>query len=253
MAATKWVGTLVLAAGAAAPLLPSKPAEARQEAGSTIQIGLVRSLFRDAPSSTIRVLSRPLRRDGIADGTDGRTGRGWRQFRVGRQTQGRQGPPGRLPRLRAPPGAREEPRSQAAGDCRLRTPPVRTHTSLSARTVGCRVAAISRARPSPCRRMSREHCHLYLARCCPGGGIETDKFFSRVSTPSSARRCSGRRGWPRLRRRRGGSPRPGRVSAESAGAVHQLRAPHQSEPFPAAVVAYQEGSLYGAPAASATA
>ncbi len=91
-------------------------------------------------------------------------------------------------------------------------------------------------------RMSREHCHLYLERRCPGGA-DPAGFFSRITHPSSADDALG-------------DVVDGLAQAAIVDQIalddyqqsrparaNQLRVLHQSEPFPAAVVAYQEGTL----------
>lgn len=244
MAATRWVGALLLAAGAAVLLLvPSAPAEARQEAGGTIQIGLVRSLFRDAPASMIRLLSRPLKalmesQTGLTgelvvagDGSeladklkDGKVHLG--VFHGFEFAWARQKNPGLKPLVIA----------------------VCTHRMLHAHLVvrkdsGVQGCGDLKGKAIALPRMSREHCHLYLARRCPGGGVEADKFFSRVSNPSSADDALGdvvdgladAAVVDRIALDEYQQSRPARAN--------KLRVLQQSEPFPAAVVAYQEGSL----------
>src|SRR5438874_3259665 len=90
---------------------------------------------------------------------------------------------------------------------------------------------------------SREHCHLYLQRRCPGAGADPKKFFAEITTPGSTEEALD-------------DVIDGAVQAaivdrfaldqyqqDKAARCNRLRIPCQSEMFPTGVVAYQEGSL----------
>jgi ABC-type phosphate/phosphonate transport system substrate-binding protein len=90
---------------------------------------------------------------------------------------------------------------------------------------------------------SREHCHLYLERRCPGNGIEPKKFFARITKPDDHTDALD-------------DLVEGKVDAVIVDRVglddyqknkrarsERLRVLHQSETFPAAVIVYQTGQL----------
>jgi ABC-type phosphate/phosphonate transport system substrate-binding protein len=90
---------------------------------------------------------------------------------------------------------------------------------------------------------SREHCHLYLQRRCPGGGIDPKNFFSEITTPASSEDALD-------------DVIDGTVQAaivdrhaldqyqhDKPARCNRLRVLSQSEMFPTGVVAYQEGAL----------
>ena len=240
----KQVAIILICVGAGAVLLtPSDPAGANPVSGGTIQIGLVRSLFRDAPPSMIGVLSRPLK--ALMESQTGLTGElvlaGDHAELAGRLKDGKAhlgvfhgfefawalaNNPGLKPLVIA----------------------VSQHRMLHAHLVvrkdgGVQSCGDLKGKAVALPRLSREHCHLYLERRCPGGGTDPARFFSRITHPSCADDALGdvvdgvthAAIVDRIALDEYQQSRPARAN--------QLRVLHQSEPFPAAVVAYQQGSL----------
>src|SRR5262249_53934916 len=92
-------------------------------------------------------------------------------------------------------------------------------------------------------RLTREHCHLYLERHCPGAPGDPRKLFSQVSPPPSPEDA--------LADVVDGTAQAtivDRIALDEyqqrkPARANRLRVLQQSEPFPAAVVAFQPGSL----------
>jgi ABC-type phosphate/phosphonate transport system substrate-binding protein len=244
MSAVKRVGMLLITAGVGSLLLPPpKPAVANPGPGGVVHIGLVRSLFREAPPSMIGLLSRPLK--ALMESQTGLTGElvlaGDYSDLSARLKDGRA-------QLGVFHGIEFAWARQKNPGLRPLVIAVSQHRLLHAHLVvrkdgGVRSCADLKGKVVALPRMSREHCHLYLERRCPGGGTDPAQFFGQITHPSSADDALGdvvdglaqaavvdRIALDEYQR-----ARPARAN--------QLRVLHQSEPFPAAVVAYQAGSL----------
>jgi ABC-type phosphate/phosphonate transport system substrate-binding protein len=224
-------------------LVPARHAEANPTPGSTVQIGLVRSLFREAPPSMIGLLSRPLK--ALMESQTGLTGElvlvddcynlGAR-LKDGKMQIGvfhgfefawaRQKNPGLKPLV------------IAVNQHRLLHAHLVVRKDSSANSCGDlkgKVVALPR--------MSREHCHLYLERRCPGGGADPAAFFSRITHPACADDALGDVVDGLAHAAIVGRAALDEYQQSRPGRANQLRVLHQSEPFPAAVVAYQAGAL----------
>src|SRR5262249_811145 len=90
---------------------------------------------------------------------------------------------------------------------------------------------------------SREHCHLFLQRHCHDCGHEPEKFFGKITAPANAEdtlddvvdRVIDGAVVDAVALNSYGPRQPGRFP--------QLKVIHQSERFPAAVVAFVPGAL----------
>src|SRR5262245_20135138 len=174
------------AAAAATALLLLPAGRAEEGDARDIRIGLVRTLFRDTPPSLVQVLSQPLK--ALMQSQTGMTGElsiAGDAFALSKKLKehkvqlgvfhgfefawARQRNPGLKPLVVVVSHHRELHAHLV----------VRKDSSAS----GCgglkgKVVAIPQG--------SREHCHLYLERRCPGGGIEPKSFFSEITRPSSS-------------------------------------------------------------------
>ena len=242
--AAKRVGMLLICVGAGTLLLaPPRPAEANPDPNHTIQIGLVRSLFREAPSSMIGLLSRPLK--ALMESQTGLTGElilAGDYADLGARLKDGKAQLGVFHGFEFAWARRQNPALKplviAVSQHRM------LHAHLVVRKDGAaNTCADLKGKMVALPRMSREHCHLYLERRCPGNGTEPASFFSQITHPSCADDALGdvvdglthAAVVDRMALDDYQQNRPARAN--------QLRVLHQSEPFPAAVVAYQEGAL----------
>jgi ABC-type phosphate/phosphonate transport system substrate-binding protein len=238
----KWVYLLAAAFPAAVLLLVPVTRAAEGDARG-IRIGLVRTLFRDTPASLVDVLSQPLK--ALMQSQTGMTGElsvAGDPFDLSKKLKentvqlgvfhgfefawARQRNPGLKPlvvvishhrQLHAHLVVRKDNLASSCAD-------------LKGKSV-----AIPQG--------SREHCHLYLQRRCPGAGTDPKKFFAEITTPSSSEEA--------LDDVIDGTVQAAIVDRYALDQFQQdkptrcnrLRVLSQSEMFPTGVVAYQEGAL----------
>jgi ABC-type phosphate/phosphonate transport system substrate-binding protein len=240
---TKPGGMMVAATTLAAGLLVCLSEGRAGSQENSIRIGLVSSIFRDTPSSLVQVVSQPLKTlmrsqtglsgelqiAGDAFALSGKLKENKVQLGVFHGFEfawARQKNPGlkplviivsNQPRLYAQLVVKKDCRAGQCGDLKGK------------------VLAIPYG--------SRGHCYLYLDRRCPGAGKVPAKFFSVISAPSCAEDAlddvvDGVAQAAVIER--GALDQFRKDKPERAD---RLKVLHQSERFPAAVVAYQEGNL----------
>ena len=222
-------------------LLPASRAAEGNSRG--IRIGLVRTLFRDTPASLVDVLSQPLKALMQSQaGMSGELSVAGDAFDLSKKLKentvqlgvfhgfefawARQRNPGLKPLV--------------VVVCHHR----QLHAHLIVRKdspASC--CADLKAKSVAIPQGSREHCHLYLQRRCPGAGTDPKRFFSEITTPGSTEEALD-------------DVIDGAVQAaivdryaldqyqqDKPARCNRLRVLCQSEMFPTGVVAYQEGSL----------
>ncbi|HKB40394.1 MAG TPA: PhnD/SsuA/transferrin family substrate-binding protein [Gemmataceae bacterium] len=238
----RWIAWSAAALVAAAILL--LPA-GRAEEGDirSIRIGLVRTLFRDTPPSLVQVLSQPLK--ALMQSQTGMTGElsiAGDAFALSKKLKENKVQLGVFHGFEFAWARQKNP------GLRPLVVVVSHHRQLHAHLIvrkdssasGCgglkgKVLAIPQG--------SREHCHLYLERRCPGGGVDPKSFFSEITRPASTEDALD-------------DVIDGTVQAaivdrfaldqyqqDKPNRCNRLRVLHQSEMFPTGVVAYQAGAL----------
>ncbi len=238
----RWVGwTAAALVAAAILLLPAGRAEEGDVRG--IRIGLVRTLFRDTPASLVQVLSQPLK--ALMQSQTGMTGElsiAGDAFDLSKKLKehkvqlgvfhgfefawARQRNPGLKPLVVV----------------------VSHHRQLHAHLIVRKDSAASncgdlKGKAVAIPQGSREHCHLYLERRCPGSGTDPKSFFSEITKPASSEDALD-------------DVIDGAVQAaivdrfaldqfqhDKPARCNRLRVLNQSEMFPTGVVAYQAGAL----------
>jgi len=238
----KWIGLTAVALSAVVFLLMPAGQAAESEING-IRIGLVRTLFRDTPTSLIDVLSQPLKALMQSQtGMGGELSLAGDAFDLSKKLKehkvqlgvfhgfefawARQRNPGLKPLVVVV----SHHRQLHAHLIVRKDGPVTSSADLKGKAV-----AIPHG--------SREHCHLYLERRCPGSGTDPRKFFSQITTPASTEDA--------LDDVIDGAVQAAIVDRQALDQYQQdkpsrcnrLRVLSQSEMFPTGVVAYQEGDL----------
>jgi ABC-type phosphate/phosphonate transport system substrate-binding protein len=217
--------------------------EAGAAGAGNVRIGLVKTLFRSIPSSMMNVISRPLK---VL--MESQTGMGGEleiagdAFALGDKLREKQVELGVFHGVEFAWARARNP------DLKPLVIVVCNHRELHAHLVVHKKCDASCCRDLKGKvltmpHMSREHCHLYLQRRCPGDGVDPRKFFSDICVCPQAEGALDdviegaahaalvdRAALDDYQRRK-----PARSS--------RLRVLHQSETFPAAVIAYQSGSM----------
>lgn len=232
---------VLLTAAGLAGLVLLLPLGRADTSGRTIQIGVANSLFRDTPPSLIHILSQPLKT--LMESQTGLTGD---LQLAGDASSLAQKLKEQKIQLGVFHGFEFAWAQQKNPDLRPLVIAVCEHRLLHAHLIVQKDDPAStwddlKGKVVALPRRSREHCHLYLARRCPGSSPA--QFFSRVTAPATPEdalddvvdgtaqaaivdRCA-----------------LDKFQADKPGRCKRLRVLRQSEAFPAAVVAYQAGTL----------
>ena len=233
----------VVLAAALVVVLPPAGAGTRGTPNAPVQIGLVATLFRDAPPSLIQVLSRPLK--ALMESQTGLTGElvvAGDAFDLAQKLKDQRAQLGVFHGFEFAWARQKNP------ELRPLVIAVYQHRQLHAHLVVLKDGPISswadlKGKVLALPYKSREHCHLYLERRCPGGGVDPHKFFAAITTPASAEDAladvvdglAQAAIVDRVALDQYQEAKPARAN--------KLRLLYQSEAFPAAVVAYQPGVL----------
>ena len=236
---------LFVLAVAAELLLLSPPGDvgAGGNPNDGVQIGVVKSMFRDAPPSMINILSRPLQALMVSEtGMTGKLEVAADAFTLGQQLKDRKVQLGVFHGFEFAWARQKNPGLEplVIAVCKHRL----LHANLVVRKENpCTGCTALEGKVLALARLSREHCHLFLERRCPGEGRDPHKFFSKITTPSDAEEA--------LDDVVDGTAQATIVDHIALDAYRackparseRLRVLKQSEGFPAAVVAYQPGAL----------
>jgi ABC-type phosphate/phosphonate transport system substrate-binding protein len=180
-------GLLLLTVTAGGALLGVRePAPAAETLpAKTVQIGLVKSLFRDTPESLIQVLAKPLKT--LMEAQTGLTG----QLQVAGDANnlGQQLHEAKV-QLGVFHGFEFAWARQKYTDLKALVIAVSSNRVLHANLVVHRdskaeCCADLKGTTLAIPRTSREHCHLFLERRCPGAGEAPRKFFGCLTTPAT--------------------------------------------------------------------
>jgi ABC-type phosphate/phosphonate transport system substrate-binding protein len=230
-----------LAGGVLAALSPAKEKAAVPK--ESVEIGLVSSLFRDIPESLIPTIMRPFK--SVMEAQTGMTG----QFSVAGDALelGRQLDEGKV-QMGVFHGFEFAWAKEKYPNLKPLAVVVTTKNTLravlvTAKTNGPIQLTSLRGKSVAIPRGTREHCRLFLERKCLGGSERPDQVFSTVTTPRSIEEAlddvvngvvdgalvdGASLSWYQQRK---------------PGAHAKLQPIQESDEFPAAVFAYQPGSL----------
>ena len=225
--------------------LLTRPARAEEPAKRTepVRIGLVRSLYRDTPEALVQVMMEPFsslmeKQTGVA----GRLVMAGEAYELAQHLKADKFQLGifqgveyawvqqELPELKPLTIAINKRRHLQACLVARADSEVKTFDDLRQKSV---------ALP----RHSREHCHLFLARCCREQGQDAKHYFSLLATPAGVE--------PALDDVVRGKVQAAVVDAvglesykhEKPGCFERLKTIKLSEAFPAAVIVYYRGHL----------
>jgi ABC-type phosphate/phosphonate transport system substrate-binding protein len=235
------IGLILLAA--VLPGLATPAAENEAAPAAAVRIGLISTLFRDTPAPVVQALMEPF-------GTlmESQTGVSGRLIAGGdAETLGRQLKEDRL-QLAVFHGIEFAWAQQKFPDLRPLVLAVNRHRILHAHLLvrddqGAANLAALKGKVLALPRRSREHCRVFLDRCCQDLGQEPKDFFGKITTP------------PNLEEALDELVR-GNVDAtvvdgvalecyqeEKPACFARLKTLKKSEPFPPAVLAYRPGAL----------
>lgn len=234
-------GGLWLALSAVALTAGSARAEDRDS--NTLQIGLVKSLFRDTPPTLVKVMSRPLK--SLMDSQTGYSGElnaSGEARELARMMKEGKAHLGVFHGFEFAWAREVNPELKPLVICVHQYPQL--HAFLMVRKDGeiNNIAAL-KGKTVGIPQRSREHIHLYLERRCTEGGEPAAKYFGKIAKPATpedalddvvdgaAEACLV----DRIALEEYERNKPERFA--------QLHAIASSEAFPAAVIAYQPGSI----------
>lgn len=236
----------VMLALAVAWLLTCPPGTVRAEEAlpsAPIKIGVVNSLFRDTPPALINILSRPLKAlMSQLTGVSGDLVLAGDALSVAKQLKENKAQLGVFHGYEFAWARQHYPELKPLVVAVAHHPNpccvLVVHKDNAAASCGD-LKGQSIAMPS----MSRGHIHLYLERRCPGAGSDPKKFFSqvrRISDPEEAldEVVDGELGGALVDKFS-----LERFQQNKVDRSQRLRVLHESEAFPASVIAYYPGTL----------
>ncbi len=235
-------GVMALALGCAI-LLPGTARAEEEGTREILQIGIIKSLFRDMPPTLMQILSRPLK--ALMDSQTGCTGNlqcGGDACELAQAMKEHKIHLGVYHGFEFAWARQKNPdlKPLVIAICRDR----QLHALLVVRKDSeLKSCADLKGKAIGLPRLSREHCHLFLERRCPGGGEDPTKYFSSVKHPSSAEDALDDVGDGLSDAAIVDRVAYDQYVKEKPGRAARLRVLIQSEPFPAAVIAYQAGTL----------
>jgi ABC-type phosphate/phosphonate transport system substrate-binding protein len=224
-------------------LAPAATAEGERAGSDACRIGLIRSLFRDTPEATVRALMQPF--GSLMESQTGLTA----DLVTARDSKdlGQRLKEGKV-QLGVFHGIEFAWAKQKHPDLKPLVIAINKERHLYAYLVvrkDTKVAGLAdlKGKILALPRGSREHCHLFLERCCKDAGVEAKRHFAQITTPTGIESA--------LDNLVRGTVDATMVDAisfnsykrEKPGCCELLKVLKQSETFPAAVIAYFPGNL----------
>jgi ABC-type phosphate/phosphonate transport system substrate-binding protein len=240
---TAGLGMTILALGLAAMLAPPGAGAAEPSRPSTVRIGLVGTLFRDTPTALIEPMMRPFK--SLMESQTGVTG----QMVLAKDGEDlRKKLEGEQVHFGVFHGFEFAWARQKQAGLKPLVIAINQYPYLKAYVVVNRESDINgvvglKGKSAALPRFSREHCHLFLDRCCLTCGSAPKDYFSALSKPQDAEAALDQVADGTIEAAIVDKLALEAYERSKPGWFGYLKVAQESEPFPATVVSYKDGTI----------